>query len=166
MNVATVRDWLANLSERERNLVYAAAALLGVALLYVVLVLPFQTAQHKLASRVEKKTGDLAWLQANAPLAAAAAGMTQQRQSGESLVVLVDRTAREAGLGANLRDQSPDGESGLRLRIEGAQFDTLVTWLASLQQMYGVDIETATVDAAAPGLVNATLGLKLTGAQG
>jgi general secretion pathway protein M len=163
---AQLREWLANLNERERNLVYAAAALLAVALLYLLLVLPFQTAQRKLAARVDQKTTDLAWLQANAPVAAAAAGMSSQRQSGESLVVIVDRTARQAGLGATLRDQSPDGESSLRLRIEGAQFDTLVTWLVSLQQMYGVDIETAAIDAAAPGLVNATLGLKLAGSAG
>jgi type II secretory pathway component PulM len=74
--------------------------------------------------------------------------------------------AREAGLGTSLRDQSPDGNNGLRLRIEGASFDTLVTWLASLQQQHGVSIEAASIDAAAPGLVNATLSLKQAGAAG
>ena len=34
-----VRDWFDNLSERERRLVYAAGALVGVALVYLVLVL-------------------------------------------------------------------------------------------------------------------------------
>jgi general secretion pathway protein M len=95
----------------------------------------------------------------------AAAGAARS-SGGESLVVLVDRTAREAGLGTSLRDQSPDGNSGLRLRIEGASFDTLVTWLASLQQQHGVSIEAANIDAAAPGLVNATLSLKQAGAAG
>ena len=41
MNLETARDWLANLSARERNLVYGAAALAGLALLYLVIVLPF-----------------------------------------------------------------------------------------------------------------------------
>jgi type II secretory pathway component PulM len=80
--------------------------------------------------------------------------------------VLVARTAREAGLGEALRDQSPDGDAGLRLRLEAASFDTLVTWLGSLQQQYGVTIESANIDAAAPGLVNATLSLKQGGAAG
>jgi len=161
-----VRDWFENLSERERNLVYGAGALLGVALVYLVLVLPFQTYGKRMSSRVAQKTTNLAWMQASAPQAMAAAGIAQSGGSGESLVVLVDRTAREAGLGNSLRDQSPDGNNGLRLRVEGASFDVLVTWLANLQQQHGVSIEAATVDAAAPGLVNATLSLKHAGAAG
>jgi general secretion pathway protein M len=161
-----VRDWIDGLSPRERNLVYGAGALLSLALLYLVLVLPFQAGGKKLSGRVQQKSSDLAWMQAQAPAAMQAAGVAQASGNGESLVVLVDRTARDAGLGAALRDQSPDGNSGLRLRLEGASFDTLVVWLASLQQQHGVTIETANIDAAGPGLVNATLGLKQAGAAG
>jgi general secretion pathway protein M len=160
-----VRDWLDNLSARERNLVYGAGGLLAVALLYLVVVMPFQMSGKKMTARVQQKSADLAWMQASAPQAMAAAGVAQQA-GGESLVVLVARTAREAGLGEALRDQSPDGDAGLRLRIEAASFDTLVTWLGSLQQQYGVTIESANIDAAAPGLVNATLSLKQAGAAG
>lgn len=165
MNLDTARDWLANLSVRERNLVYAAGALAGIALLYLVLVLPFTSTSSKMTARVQQKSADLAWMRAQAPQAMAAAGMAQSG-SGESLVVVVDRTAREAGLGAALRDQSPSGNAGLRLRMEAAPFDTLVTWLVSLQQQHGVGIEAATFDAAGPGLVNATLSLSHAGATG
>lgn len=160
-----VRDWLDNLSARERNLVYGAGGLLAVALLYLVVVMPFQVSGKKMTARVQQKSADLAWMQASAPQAMAAAGAARQ-SGGESLVVLVARTAREAGLGEALRDQSPDGDAGLRLRIEAASFDMLVTWLGSLQQQYGVTIESANIDAAAPGLVNATLSLKQGGAAG
>jgi general secretion pathway protein M len=160
-----VRDWIDGLSARERNLVYGAGALLALALVYLVLVLPFQSSGKKLNARVQQKSADLAWMQAQAPAAMQAAGIAQG-SGGESLVVLVDRTARDAGLGNSLRDQSPDGNSGLRVRLEGASFDTLVTWLASLQQQHGVSIEVANIDAAGPGLVNATLGLKQAGATG
>jgi general secretion pathway protein M len=163
--VNAVRDWLANLSVRERNLVYGAAALLGVLLLYLVLVLPFQTADARLTRRVEQKSANLAWMREKAPQIMSAAGTVQAR-GGESLVVIVARTAREAGLGTALRDQSPTGENGLRLRLEAASFDTLVAWLASLQQQHGIGIEAATVDAAAPGLVNATLTLTQAPAAG
>jgi type II secretory pathway component PulM len=165
MNLDAARDWLANLSARERNFVYAAAALAVLALLYLLLVLPFTAATSRMASRVEQKSVDLAWMRAQAPHAMAAAGMTQSR-SDESLVVVVDRTARESGLGTTLRDQSPSGNAGLRLRMESAPFDTLVTWLLNLQQQYGVGIESATIDAAGPGLVNATLSLTQAGAAG
>jgi general secretion pathway protein M len=153
-----VRSWLANLSERERTFVYAAAGLGAVLLLYLVLVLPFQAVTHKIAARVDKKTTDLAWMRQVAPQVAGAAGMATTA-TGESLVVLVDRTAREAGLGASLRDQSPEGNQGVHLRLEAAPFDAMVAWLGSLQSRYGVSIEAAAFDGASTGLVNASLTL-------
>jgi general secretion pathway protein M len=155
-----LRHWLAGLAPRERNLVYAAGGLAIIALLYFVLVLPITTMATKRAARVEQKTADLAWMRQVAPQVAAAAAAGAAAGNGESLVVLVDRTGREAGLGGALRDQSPSGDQGLRLRLEAASFDVLVVWLASLQQQHGVKVEAATIDATAtPGLVNASLTL-------
>jgi general secretion pathway protein M len=155
-----LRNWLAGLAPRERNLVYAAGGLAIIALLYILLVLPITTLAAKRAARVEQKTADLAWMRQVAPQVAAAAAAGAAAGSGESLVVLVDRTGREAGLGSALRDQSPSGDQGLRLRLEAASFDVLVVWLASLQQQHGVKVEAATIDATAtPGLVNASLTL-------
>jgi general secretion pathway protein M len=155
-----LRNWLAGLAPRERNLVYAAGGLAIIALLYILLVLPITTMAAKRAARVEQKTADLAWMRQVAPQVAAAAAAGAAAGSGESLVVLVDRTGREAGLGSALRDQSPSGDQGLRLRLEAASFDVLVVWLASLQQQHGVKVEAATIDATAtPGLVNASLTL-------
>ena len=156
-----LRDWLAGLAPRERNLVYAAGGLAIIALLYFMLVLPVTTMAAKRAARVEQKAADLAWMRQVAPqVAAAAAAGAAAGGGGESLVVLVDRTGREAGLGSALRDQSPSGDQGLRLRLEAASFDVLVVWLATLQQQHGVKVEAATIDATAtPGLVNASLTL-------
>ncbi len=156
-----LRTWLTGLSPRERTLVLAAAGVAAIALLYLVLVLPLQTMAGRRAARVEQKAADLAWMRQVAPaVTAAAAGGTAEAPTGESLVVLIDRTAREAGLGAALRDQSPNGEAGLRLRLEAAAFDTLIEWLGRLQERHGVAIEAANFDATGnPGLVNASLTL-------
>lgn len=154
------REWLDNLVPRERNLVYVAGALLALALVYLVLVMPLQKMNARGAARVAQKSADLAWMRQVAPQAMAAAAAGGAAGSNESLVVLVDRTGRQAGLGTALRDQSPSGEHGLRLRLEAAPFDVLVTWLVTLQQQHGVTIETASIDSAgAPGLVNASLSL-------
>jgi type II secretory pathway component PulM len=110
------------------------------------------------AARLEQKTADLAWMRSVAPQVQAANAAPAAQGSGESLVVLVDRTARAAGLGSALRGQSPDGEQGQRLRFEAAPFDALLAWLANLEQQFGVRIEVASFDAgSAPGLVNASL---------
>jgi general secretion pathway protein M len=161
-----LRQWLDGLAPRERNLVYAAAAVLAVAIVYLVVVLPVTTAAKHRATRIEQKSADLAWMRQVAPQVAAASA-SGGGANQESLVVLVDRTGREAGIGGAIRDQSPSGEHGLRLRLESAQFDILVAWLTSLQQQYGVRVEAATIDAAgAPGLVNASLTLTNAAAPG
>ena len=155
-----LRQWLGGLSARERNLVYLAAVLLSAAIVYFALVLPVTSAAAKRAARVEQKTADLAWMRQVAPQVIAAAATGGGAAGSESLVVLVDRTGREAGLGTAIRDQSPSGEHGLCLRLEAASFDVLIAWLASLQQQHGVSVDAATIDAGtAPGLVNASLTL-------
>jgi general secretion pathway protein M len=155
-----IRQWLDGLAPRERNLVYVAAAMLGIAIVYFAIVLPVTTSAKHRAARIEQKTADLAWMRQVAPQIMSAAAAGGGAGGNESLVVLVDRTGREAGLGNAIRDQSPSGDKGLQLRLEGASFDVLITWLASLQQQYGVRVEAATIGATnAPGLVNASLTL-------
>jgi general secretion pathway protein M len=154
-----IRSWLANLAPRERNLVYGAAALVGIALVYMAIVLPLQHMHARQVARVERKAADLAWMQQAAPRVSSMAA-TDDAGSKESLVVLVDRTGRQSGLGSTIRDQSPNGNNGLRLRLEGAPFDVLITWLAGLQGRFGVTVSDATIDAgSAPGLVNASITL-------
>jgi general secretion pathway protein M len=144
-----IRQWLDGLAPRERNLVYLAAAVLGIAVVYFAVVLPVTSAaRHREA-----------WMRQVAPQVMAAAA-TGGMASDESLVVLVDRTARESGIGSSIRDQTPAGQNGLQLRLEGAPFDLLMAWLANLQQQHGVRVDGAIIGATnAPGLVNANLTL-------
>ena len=164
--VANVRAWLDGLNARERRLVIAAAVLVAIALFWLVVLLPLHTMNAKRLARVEKKQADLVWMREVAPqVAVAAASGGSAATSNESLVVLIDRTARQAGLGSSLRDQSPNGAHSLRLRLESAPFDSLVAWLALLQQQHGVGVETANVDVgSAPGLVNASVTVGQSGA--
>jgi len=153
------KAWLQTLQPRERIMVLGCACLVGLAAIYLALS-PFYRSLHERDERVARKQADLAWLRsvagemqtlgANQPLNLGA--------PGESLIVLIDRTARECGLGSSLTGQTPNGENGIRVRIEAAAFDSLVKCLGTLQQSHAVHIESATIDRAAqPGLVNASL---------
>jgi len=156
------------LNARERAFVAGGAALVVLALIYFLVLAPFYAAVDARARRVAEKESDLAWLQGSiAEVQALAASRPQlSAPSGESLVVLVDRTAREAGLGNSLTGQTPSGNSGIRVRLELASFDSVVQWLGGLQQQHGVEIETATIDrAGAAGVVNATITLVRAGGQ-
>jgi len=91
-------------------------------------------------------------------LALSASSTTAAAPSNESLVVIMDRSARECGLGSSLTGQTPNGDNGIRVRLEQAEFDKLVVCLGSLQQSQSITIESANIDRTAkPGFVNASL---------
>jgi general secretion pathway protein M len=116
-----------------------------------------QSAVTQAQSRLATKRADLAWMQSHAA-EIIAAGDIGAAPAGESPIVLVDRTGREAGLASALRGTQPNGAAGVRVQLEGAPFDTLVRWLAVLEQRHGLAIESITVDrSAGSGLVNASV---------
>jgi general secretion pathway protein M len=152
---------LNNMSERERRLVTIGGAV-AVVLLIVGVVLPMDRSVSKAEARIGQKQADLTWMQTVGPELASAGPVAQKPSSQESLLVVVDRAARESGLGNSLTNSEPSGPGRLRVRLEKAQFDILVGWLARLSEQHGIGVESATVDSAgAPGLVNAGLVLQL-----
>lgn len=154
-------EWLQRLSARERRVVTLGA--IGALLIAVIaVILPLDRSVARAAERIERKRADLAWMRSVAPeLAAAGPSFAAGGAGQESLVVVIDRTAREAGLGTNLTSSQPSGDGGLRVRLEGASFDLIAAWLARLADQHGVRVEVATVDGAGePGLVTASLVLR------
>jgi general secretion pathway protein M len=151
-----LRAWYAGLQHREQRVVAIGGVAVGVLILVLGILLPLQAAVSSAARLNETKREDLAWMQANAP-EIRAAGNQVLADTGEAPVVLVDRVGREAGLANALRGTQPNG-TGVRVQLEAAPFDTLVTWLATLDERYGLAIESITVDRAArPGAVNASI---------
>jgi type II secretory pathway component PulM len=146
------------LSPRERRMVLVAAVALGAIILFSVL-LPLDHAVAKARTRLEQKRADLSWMQTvavpvlrNAPAPGA---------NGESLLVVVDRTAREARLDIAMRGSEQGSGGSLSLRMEKAPFDDLVGWLARLAQQNNVIIDSATIEKSGDtGLVNAAIVLR------
>jgi general secretion pathway protein M len=154
--VAKLSLWYAGLQERERRVVAVGAVVLGAIILLAGLVMPLQSAVSAAEKRAATRREDLAWMRVNAP-EIRSAGPALLSNTGEAPVVVVDRVGRETGLGPALRGTQPSG-SGVRVQLEAAPFDTLVVWLATLDQRYGLAIESITVDRATrPGVVNANI---------
>jgi general secretion pathway protein M len=150
-----LRAWYAGLQQREQRVVAIGTVALAVLILVLGILVPLQSAVSNVVKSNETKRADLKWMQANAPEIRAAGQVPPD--TGEAPVVLVDRVAREAGLASALRGTQPNG-TGVRVQLEAAPFDTLVTWLATLDERYGLAIETITVDRGAqPGVVNASI---------
>jgi general secretion pathway protein M len=148
--------WYAGLQPREQRVVAVGGMAVAVLFLVLGILMPLQSAVSSAVRRNETKRQDLAWMQVNAPEIRAAGGQVPA-DTGEAPVVLVDRVAREAGLASALRGTQPSG-TGVRVQLEAAPFDTLVSWLATLDERHGLAIETITVDRTAqPGMVNASI---------
>jgi general secretion pathway protein M len=156
--IGKLQAWYAGMQEREQRMVGIGAVLLGLLLLIGGVLLPLQSAVSSALKRAADKREDLAWIRVNAP-EIQGAGPLLPGDTGEAPVVIVDRVGRETGLGSALRGTQPSG-NGVRVQLEAAPFDTLVTWLATLDQRYGLAIESITVDRdARPGVVNANITL-------
>jgi type II secretory pathway component PulM len=147
------------MSPREQQLVkYGSIA--AIAMLIFGVLLPLDSSVAKARSRVSQKQSDLVWMRGVAPVLAASAP-THQGGNGESLLVIVDRSARESALGKALAGTEPSGPGGIQVRLEKASFDAMIGWLSRLSQQNGISVDGATIDTAgAPGVVNAAIVLR------
>ena len=163
MNPAVqLREWLDKLAPRERVLVIVAAVFAACAVVFGLGLQPLYTARSKAATQVEERRSLLRDVEQVAqrfgPQGASAAPVAG---NGESLVVLVDRSTRERGLGAYLKRNQPEGAAGIRLRLENVPFDDLTGWLAELQARNGLTATSASFDPSGePGRVNSNLVLE------
>jgi general secretion pathway protein M len=155
--MSKLKSWYASLQPREQRVVAIGAVALGLIILVGGILLPLQMAVSRAVLETETRRDALAWMRVNAP-EIRARGAEIPADTGEAPVVLVDRVGREAGLGTALRGTQPNSTGGVRVQLEAAPFDTLITWLETLDRRYGLAIESITVDRTpAPGLVNASI---------
>lgn len=145
------------LQPREQQLVKYGGIGLVLVLIFGVLM-PLDSSVSKARTRITKKQQDLVWMKSVAPFLAV---QVPHQSNGESLIVIVDRSARESGLGNSLAGTDPSGAGGIQVRLEKAPFDAVIGWLSRLSQQNGIGVDGATIDGAgAPGLVNAAIVLK------
>lgn len=161
-----IRAWLESLAPRERLLVLTAAAVGGVALLYLAVWQPLDRAVADMRERVEREQSLAAWVAGVSAEAAALQGTRRQttiQGRDESLLSLVDQTARRAGLGEAVRRIQPESDDQAAVTLESAGFNTLITWLRNLERQYGIRPTALTVNRGEePGTVSARMTLKRT----
>jgi len=146
---------LDSLSERDLRMPKIGGSLAVLLLVFGVIV-PLDSSVSHAHQRLGKKQADLVWMRAVAPEFASIG--PARAATNESLLVIVDRSARESGLASSLAGSEPSGPGGLSVRMQKASFDTLVAWLTRLSQQNGIRVDTASIESAgAPGLVNAAI---------
>jgi general secretion pathway protein M len=76
----------------------------------------------------------------------ATAQAAAQLPAGQSLLGVIDQTAKSSGLGAAMKRVKPEGENKVSVWMEDAAFDDMVRWLETLRRTYGVEIDNIIVD--------------------
>lgn len=159
-----MKEWFNNLGESERRtLILAIIALVPMAF-YALVWDPVMSSVHTLRENVQRETETVVWMRAAVEeykaLAGSQAGTTVAR-GGQSLLAIVDSTAKRDRLGDALKRVEPKGQNEVRVRFEDVSFDGVIKWLASLQKSHGVIIDTVSIDRQpTAGLVNVNITLK------
>lgn len=159
-----MNPWWYSLQPRERWLVGGGGLLAVLVLGYALLWQPFQRDLRQLRQSVAAQRQDLAWMQQAATLVkqlgSSAASPAAATRGGQSLLTLVDQTAKTAGLANAVKRVEPQGNDKLRVQLDSVSFELLVRWLIVLEQQYRIQIANVTVDRQGNGLVNVRLVLQ------
>ena len=161
MMFAGVSSWYGQLAPRDRRILRIGTPLVLVIVIAWIL-LPLHRSLGEAGERLRQQQEDLEWMRDVGPtLAAAGPGQAPASNGNESLVVTIDRTARESGLAKALTGSTPSGNGAMRVQFENADFNLLVGWLHRLSTQQGLLIDDASITReGGAGLVNASVQLR------
>ena len=156
-----VNEYWEGLQPRERLALAVGAVALLAALIYFSLWQPLMSAREEMRQEVTQQRALLRWMSGTASEAQQlrGSGAGSAALGGQSLLSLVDQSARKAGMGGVVKRVEPDGKQ-VRIWLDGASFDKLVGWLEKLERDNGVHVVNATIErTGSSGVVNARLRL-------
>lgn len=149
------------LQPRERLLVTTAAAFLLAVLVYTLAWSPLQSSLAQLRVSVPKEHEQLVWMRAQAAQVQRMRPRAPGARASGGLLSFIEQSAQAYGVKTGLKRVEPDGANGARVAFDSVPFDSLLRWLANLQQQGAVRVENATLEPLpAQGMVNARLVLR------
>lgn len=160
-----MKAWFMQLAPRERRMVMAGAALLIIFLVYLLVWDPLIKHRQELQRTVKEQKALVAWMQQASQeaeqLRAAKGGPVGKVPAGQSLLAVVDQSAKNSGLGTAMKRVEPEGQDTTRVWFEQAKFDELMAWLDSIQRDFGIAVSSIVLERQEqPGLINARVTLQ------
>ena len=157
-----LRDAWGKLAPGERRLAMAGSAVVGVALLYVLLWQPVQKELARLRVSVPEERAQLQRMRAQAASIMPLRARSGTKPAAGTLLPIIEQSATARGLRGFITRMEADGGNGVQLTLDAVPFNSLLAWLADLQDSHSLLIESASLDArTAPGTVNAKLKLRV-----
>ncbi len=157
-----ITEYWQGLQPRERVMLFAGGIAMLFALVYFLLWQPVMNSRAEMQQEVLQQRALLQWMKNAASEARLLRGVTGEKAKGlggQSLLSLVDQSAKQHGLGSAMKRVEPDGKQ-VRIWFEAVGFDQLVGWLEKIAGENGIRVINVTVEGAgAPGRVDARLRL-------
>ncbi|HHS83399.1 MAG TPA: type II secretion system protein M [Gammaproteobacteria bacterium] len=157
-----ITEYWEGLQPRERLMLFAGGIAVLFALVYFLLWQPVMNARTEMQQEVLQQRALLLWMKDAASEAKSLRGVTGQKVKGlggQSLLSLVDQSAKQEGLGGAMKRVEPDGKQ-VRIWFEAASFDRLIAWLEKISKNNGIRVVSATIERAdGTGLVDVRLRL-------
>lgn len=160
-----IKQYWQQLAARERIMLGIAGIVVGIMFLYLVILEPIMNDAKRLQTQLSEQQRLLSWMEDAAreakSLSARGGKKIQVGAGGQSLLGIIDRTAKAGNLGDAMKRVEPDGSSSVRVWLERASFDDTVRWLEKLERDYSLDIDSVVIDKEdSPGRVNVRLVFK------
>jgi len=150
------------LAPRERQLLLAGGALLGLALLYTLVWQPLHKEVARLRVDTPKAAAQLARMREQAALIQPLRGRVATAPASGNLVQAVEQSATGRGLRKQISRLEADGSNGVQVTAEAISFNSLVAWLADLRDNQALVVDNLVLDAHnQPGAVNARIRLRI-----
>ena len=155
-----MKQWFGSLQQQEKVLVAGGSIALAIMLFYVALWEPLHDAVAAMEKDVAKQQPLLEWMKQAAVDVKKLKGKggSSKMKPGQSLLSLIDTTAKKDRLGNALKRVKPDGNDKVRVWLEGASFDDTIKWVENLERSYSIHVLSLVVDRKdASGLIDSRI---------
>lgn len=157
-----MREWFENLAPRERWIVASGAVVLALMMYFLLLWDPLSQKAARLNVDLENARELVTFMQDARQQVAQLGGRNASAptSSGRSLLSDVDSSSKRNGLEDKIKRIQPEGQTSVRLWIEGVPFEKLMNWMNHLQSQMGIVLSDGSLDRDdAAGTVKARLTL-------
>lgn len=165
MNVGflnSLRDHWSRLAPGERRLAMIGGVVVCIALFFVLFWLPLQNELSRLRVSVPEEHAQLQRMRSQAASIAPLRGRKGTKPAAGTLLSVVEQSASARNLRSFISRIEAVGGNSVQLTLDAVSFNSLLSWLADLQDNYALRVESTSLDAhTAPGTVNAKLKLSI-----
>jgi len=157
-----LRDAWSKLAPGERRLAMIGGVVVGATLLYVLLWLPIQKELARLRVSVPQERAQLQRMRLQAASIKPLRARSGAKPAPGALLSVIEQSASARGMRGFVTRMEADGGNGVQLTVDAVPFNSLLSWLADLQDSHSLLVESTSLDAhTAPGTVNAKLKLRI-----